>query len=255
MVEEVGANVTAFKKGDRVFTGQALSGTYAEYAVAPDDAVQHLPDELSFEQGAAIPVPYYTAYRALLIRARAKPGETILVHGASGGVGVAAVQIARSYGMKVLGTAGTQRGMEVVSKAGADSVFNHNDGGYIEAIKQNTEKLGGIDVIVENASHINLGIDLALLANGGRVAVVGSRKPVEVNPRDTMVREASIVGVMLLNATEAEARETKAAIQGGLEVGSLRPIVGKEFCLEDAPQAHVEIITGSALGKMVLTVS
>lgn len=253
IVEEVGSGVTRFKKGDRVFSGSVLSGSYAEYAVASANTVQPLPNGLTFEQGAAIPVPYYTAYRALCIRARAKPGEVVLVHGASGGVGVAAVQIARAYGMKVFGTAGSQRGLEVAEEAGAHFVFNHNEDSYMEAMKTETERLGGVNVIIENAAHVNLGKDLPLLAKGGRVSIVGSRGPVEVNPRDTMSREADIMGVLLFNASEEETRQTFAAIQGGMEAGWLRPIVGKEFTLKDASHAHQEIIAGKALGKMVLT--
>lgn len=254
MVEEVAADVTEFKKGDRVYAGEAVSGTYAEYAVAPVNEVHSLPDDVSFVQGAAIPISYATAYRALRICVKAKPSETVLVHGASGGFGVAAVQIARSYGMKVLGTAGTKRGMEVVSTAGADSVFNHNDKSYIEVIKDKTEKIGGINVIVESAAHINLGNDLTLLAKGGRVAVVGNKGPIEINPKHVLWKEASITGVLYFGATKEEDRETKAAIQGGLEAGWLRPIAGKQFSLMDASQAHKEMLAGSALGKIVLIV-
>jgi NADPH2:quinone reductase len=254
VVEEVGAGVTKFKKGDRVFSGKATSGAYAEYTVALASTVQPLHSKLTFEQGAAIPVPYYTAYRALCIRAQAKPGETVLVHGASGGVGVAAVQIARSYGMNVLGTAGTLRGLEVVTQAGAHHVFNHKQDNYMEAIKTEAEKVGGVNIVIENAAHFNLGKDLPLLASGGRVAVVGSRGPVEVNPRDTMPPETSIMGVMLSSASEEERQQTFAAVQGGMEAGWLQPIVGKEFLLNEAAQAHREIIEGNALGKMVLVI-
>ena len=187
-----------------------------------------------------------------MIRANARPGDTVLVHGASGGVGVAAVQIARSYGMRVIGTAGSQKGMELVKEAGVESVFDHTQEGYLDAVNA---AMGGIDVVLENAAHFNLGKDLPLLARGGRVAVVGSRGSVEVNPRDTMSREATVVGVMLGLATEAESRETRAAVQGGLRAGWLRPVVGKVFRLQEAAQAQKEIIEGKALGKMVLTVS
>ena len=222
--------------------------------MASANTVLPLSGNLTFGQGASLPVPYFTAYRALFIKGHAKPGDTVLVHGASGGVGVAAVQLARASGMRVLGTAGTQRGLDVVSRAGAHSVFNHTETDYINAIRTETEGSGGINIIVENASHINLGTDLTLLATGGRVAVVGSRGPIEINPRDTMSREASITGVMLFGATDAEVKETNAAIQGGVEAGWLRPIVGKDFPLEEAAKAHDEIIKGRALGKMVLTV-
>ena len=255
VVEEVAADVTQFKNGDRVYVCATMSGAYAEYVLAEAKNVHHLPNELSFEQGAAIATPYHTAYRALFIRGRARSGNCVLVHGASGGVGIAAVQFARARGMLVLGTAGSEKGTEFVLQAGSHQCFNHHQDGYLDKIKAATEKRGGVDVIVENASHLNLGRDLTLLAKGGHISVVGSRGPVEINPRDTMTREATITGVMLFNSSEAETRETDAAIRGGLEVGWLRPLVGKMFPLKEAPKAHADIISGTALGKMVLTVA
>lgn len=255
IIEDIGSDVTNIKKGDRVYTSQTLTGSYAEFAVSPSNKVHVLHDNLTFAQGAALSTPYLTAYRALYIRSRAKPCETVLVHGASGGVGVAAVQFARSCGMHVLGTAGTSAGVEIVKQAGAHMVFHHRQPGYLEEIKKATEG-SAIDVIIENASHVNLGNDLTLLAKGGRVAVVGSRGPIEINPRDTMSREASISGVLLFNSTEKEFAESFAAVWGGMEAGWLKPIVGREFSLENASQAHTEVISGEgALGKMVLNVT
>lgn len=255
IVEQVGADVKAFKPGDRVFTTHTLSGAYAEFTVSPAISVHPLPDVLTFSQGAALSTPYFTAYRALFTRGFGRAGETVVVHGASGGVGVAAVQIARAFGMRVLGTAGTEEGKALVQKAGAHVVFNHRENGYLDEIKKEAGE-GGVDLIVENAAHVNLGQDLPLLGLGGRVAVIGSRGPININPRDTMSREAMITGVMLFNATQKERSEAHAAIQAGIETGWLRPIVGKEFPLEEASQAHTDIVSGSgALGKMVLTVS
>lgn len=254
VVDSVGSQVTDFKNGDRVFVSETNTGAYAEYAVSPASGVHPLPEALSFSQGAALSTPYLTAYRALFHRGFARPGETVLVHGASGGVGVAAVQFARNLGMRVFGTAGTAEGEEVVRKAGAHFVFNHRKETYLDEIKCEAGE-SGIDVIVENAAHINLGKDLPLLARGGRVAIVGSRHPTEVNPRDAMSREAIITGVMLFNASPKELNETHAAIQASIERGWLRPLVGKEFPLEEAAKAHIDIISGSgALGKTVLTV-
>ena len=254
IVEDVGSETKGFEKGDRVFTSKAVGGSYAEYTVAQVPFVHPLPEPLSFAQGASLPTPYLTAYRAVVQRANARAGEIVLIHGASGGVGIAAVQIARAFGMKVIGTAGTTEGIKVVEKAGAHYTFSHRDTGYLDEIKKAVGD-HGIDVIIENASHINLGMDLPLLARGGRVAVVGSRGPVEINPRETMGREASIVGVMLGSAPEKDLIEAHAAIQAGIEAGWLRPIVGKEFLLEDAAEAHSDIISGSgALGKMILNV-
>ena len=254
IIYEVGAEVKGLNKGDRVFTSRTITGAYAEFTLAPSSSVYPLPEPLSFVQGAGLSTPYLTAYRALIQRGLAKAGETVLVHGASGGVGIAAVQIARAYGMKVMGTAGTQDGMKLVEKAGSHFVFNHRNTGYLDDVKRAAGE-HGIDVIVENASHMNLGTDLPLLAFGGRVAIVGSRGPVQINPRDTMSRESTIVGVMLGHASEKDLAEAHAAIQAGANTGWLRPIVGKEFPLEKASEAHRDIVSGSgALGKMVLSV-
>ena len=257
VVAESGEEVAElFKPGDRVYVSRCTTGAYAEYTVAPAVSVHPLPSELSFVQGAALPVPYLTAYRALFQRGSTRPGNTVLVHGASGGVGVAAVQLARHLGAaRVLGTAGTKEGVELVRRAGAHAVFNHREDGYLEKIRQEAGE-GGVDLVVENAAHVNLGRDLTLLARGGRVMIVGSRGPVEINPRDTMSREADVSGVMLFNATKEELAEAHAAIRAGVETGWLRPIVGKEYQLEDASQAHSDIIGGSgALGKTVLVVN
>lgn len=253
VVQDVGSAVTGFKKGDKVWTSRTISGSYAEYTAAPAQFVHTLPDALSFAQGAGLPTPYLTAYRALFFKAMTRPGETVLVHGASGGVGVAAVQLARAYGACVIGSAGSEDGMKIVKQAGAHHVVNHRSSGYLDQIRKLNDT--GVDVIIENASHINLGQDLTLLSKGGRVAVVGSRGPVEVNPRDTMSREAAIVGVMLMNSSERELAETHSAIQAGINNGWLRPLVGREYPLERASDAHTDILSSvGAVGKMVLNV-
>nr|KAF6504504.1 crystallin zeta [Rousettus aegyptiacus] len=217
VIEAVGDNVSGFKKGDRVFTINTISGGYAEYAVAADDAVYILPEKLDFKQGAAIGIPYFTAYRALIQRARVKPGESVLVHGASGGTGIAACQIARAYGLKVLGTAGTEEGRNIVLRNGAHEVFNHREVNYIDKIKKSVGEKG-IDVIIEMLANVNLSNDLKLLSNGGRVVVVGSRGSVEISPSDAMRKEASIIGVALFNSTKEEFQQFAAALQAGMEI-------------------------------------
>jgi len=118
VVEAVGEGVKKVKRGDRVYTTQTLSGAYAEYALALEDQVHPLPAKISFSQGAGVWVPYGTAYHALYHSAKAHASETVLVHGASGGVGIAAVQIARSMGLMILGTAGTPTGLEIAKREG-----------------------------------------------------------------------------------------------------------------------------------------
>uniref|UniRef100_V9KZP4 Quinone oxidoreductase-like protein n=1 Tax=Callorhinchus milii TaxID=7868 RepID=V9KZP4_CALMI len=253
VVEQVGEYVTKFKKGDRVFTSGTITGGYAEYTVASDDSVYPLPDTLNYKQGAAIGIPYFTAYRALFHKANAKPGESVLVHGASGGVGIATCQIARAFGLKVFGTAGTQDGLGVVQKNGASKTFNHRESGYIDKIKEYTGAQG-MNIIIEMMANINLSIDLQLISNHGRVIIVGNRGSIEINPRDTMAKESSIIGMSLFSSTKEDRQESAAALLAGIEAGWLQPLIGREYPLEKVAQAHEDIINShGATGKMVLT--
>jgi len=251
VVETVGEEVTAFKPGDRVYTAGAISGTYAEYALCNDFQVHALPDRVSFAQGAAIGVPYATAYRGLMQRAQAILGETVLIHGASGGVGIAAVQLARANGMRVLGTAGSERGRKLVVEQGAHEVFDHGAPGYLDLIVKATEGRG-VDVIMEMQANRNLGNDLGLLAPRGRVVVIGSRGRVELDPRDVMKREADIRGMVLFNTPAVELSHIHSELFDGLNDGVLRPIIGRDLPLADASKAHVAVMEPGAHGKIVL---
>lgn len=237
--------------GRRVYAAGSVGGTYAELAVCRGEQVHALPEGLSLVQGAAVGTPYATAFRALFQRARAVAGETVLVHGASGGVGLAAVQFAVAAGLTVVGTAGSDAGRELVAAQGAGEVVDHRDPEHVAHVLQLTGGRGA-DVIVELLANVNLGDDLRALARGGRVVVVGSRGAVEVTPRDLMDREAAVLGMRMPNATAADLAEAHAAIARGLADGSLRPVVGRELPLADAPRAHHEIIEGRAAGKIVL---
>jgi NADPH:quinone reductase len=250
-VEAIGDGVRKFKPGDRVYTAKTLTGAYAEYALADESQLYALPEKISFAQGAGLFVPYGTAYTALHHHAKAHPGEVLLIHGASGGVGTAAVQIARAMGMAVIGTAGTVRGMGLVKKEGAHHAFDHTKAGYAEEILKVTGGRG-IDVVLEMLANANLATDLKLLAIRGRVIVIGNRGEITINPRELMARRASVRGFTLWAATEAEAAEIHAAIAAGLENGTMRPIVGKELPMKDASQAHQDVMAPGAFGKIVL---
>ncbi|XP_068949450.1 quinone oxidoreductase-like isoform X1 [Petaurus breviceps papuanus] len=252
VVEAVGKHVGNLKKGDRVFTTKTVTGGYAEYTIAHEHAVFPLHESLDFGQGASIGIPYFTAFRALIHSAQAKPGESVLIHGASGGVGIAACQIARAYGLKVLGTAGTEQGRKVVLKNGAHKVFNHREPDYVDKIKEYVGE-NGVNVIIEMLSNINLHNDLQLLSYRGRVIIVGSRGPIEINPRDTMKKETSIIGVSLYSSPKDDFLQSLAALLAGIETGWLQPVVGPSYPLEHAAQAHEDIIKSQgAYGKMIL---
>ena len=221
VVVGVGTDVTGFAPGDRVYLSGSLTGTYAERALALEWQVHRLPDRASFAQGAGLGVPYATAYRALFQIARATPGECVLVHGASGGVGIAAVQLARAAGLTVIGTAGTEQGRDLVREQGAHHVFDHATADLPQCSRLTYGR--GVDVILEMLANRNLGKDLTLLAQRGRVVVIGSRGTIEINPRDSMVKEAAIFGMLLFNASEAELRSAHAALRAALEQGPRGP--------------------------------
>jgi NADPH2:quinone reductase len=251
VVEAVGDAITKVKTGDRVYTAQTLTGAYAEYALALESQVHRLPGKLSFAQGAGVWVPCGTAYHALYHSAKAHASETVLVHGASGGVGIATVQLARAAGLRVLGTAGSTKGLELVTREGAHEAFDHSKAGYQEQIMRATGGRG-VDIIVEMLANVNLANDLKLLATNGRVIVVGNRGDVTINARDLMVRRGSIRAFTLWAITEAEAAEMHAGLLAAMESGTLRPVVGKEIPLAEAARAHKEILEPGTAGKMVL---
>jgi NADPH2:quinone reductase len=250
-VEKVGANVSVFKPGDRVYT-QGAAGGYAQLMVC-DEALAHpLPARVSFAQGAALGVPYSTAWRALFMRARARAGETLLVHGASGGVGTAAVELGRAHGLRVIGTAGTPEGLKLASEHGAHHVLNHRDADYLQQVMPLTGN-AGVDVVLEMLANVNLDHDLDVLARNGRIVVIGNRGRVEIDPRKAMARDGAILGMTLFNATPEDLREIHAGLVSGLENGTLNPVIGKEFSLADAAKAHAAVMEAGAYGKIVLT--
>lgn len=249
IVETVGESVGGIKPGDRVYLAGSVSGTYAEFALCESHQVRPLPDNVSFEEGAGVFVPYATAWRGLFEKAAAKRGETVLVHGASGGVGIAAIQWAKHAGLRVVGTAGSAEGLKLAADQGADLVFDHNRPGYLQEIAAAT---GGVEIVLEMLANVNLVNDFEVLKMFGRIVVIGNRGSLEFNPRLTMGKDASIHGLALFNAPPATMERIHAAIGDGLADGYLKPVVGKRFSLENAPEAHIEVIESKASGKIVL---
>ena len=251
VVEAVGKDAKKFVPGDRVYLTGSLTGTYAEQALCEEWTLVPLPPHVSFAQGAAIHVPYATAYRALFHRAQARPGETVLIQGASGGVGIAAVQLARAAGLRVVGTASTDRGRKLVAAEGAHQILDHKEPDHFEKALAETGGRG-YDVILEMLANVNLAKDLTILALHGRVVAVGNRGTIEINPRDAMGRDAAILGMTLWNISQPDLVSIHAAIHAGLENETLRPVVGQEMPLSEASRAHVAIMEPGSYGKIVL---
>lgn len=251
VVEAVGSGATRVKVGDRVYGARSISGAYAEQALFEAIHAQPIPDAVSFAQAAAVGIPYVTAYGALFFKAKIQPGETVLVHGASGGVGIAALQLAREARVTVIGTAGSEEGRRLVSEQGPAAVLDHRDPGHFEEVVRLT-KGRGVDVILEMLANENLGKDVKILAPFGRVVVIGSRGSVELDPRELMVRDATVFGTRLRNVTPADYRAIHAHLVDGLRRGTLRPVVGKELPLAEAARAHEAVLRPPAYGKIVL---
>jgi NADPH2:quinone reductase len=251
VVEAVGTGVTGVKAGDRVYVGGTATGAYAELSLCDQMQVHPLPGNVTFAQGAAMNVPYATAYHALINRARGEAGETVLVHGASGGVGIAAVQLARARGLTVIGTAGTDRGRRLVLEQGAHHVLDHTAAGYLDEVLRLTGARGA-DVILEMLANANLQKDLGVIAMRGRIAVIGNRGNAEINARLVMNKDAAILGVALFHATPAQLAGIHAALVEGLRNGSVRPVIAQELPLAQAPRAHEAVMEPGHHGKVVM---
>jgi NADPH2:quinone reductase len=234
-----------------VYTSGAVTGTYAEYCLCLPDQVHPLPEAITFEQGAAVGIPYATACHALVHKALATAGQTILIHGASGAVGTAAIQLSCSMGLTVLATAGTEAGLELVSRLGAHHVLNHHDPRRVTQIQAITEH-GGVDIILEMLANVNLATDLELLAVHGTVVVIGNRGTVEINPRMLMAKDASVQGMILMHATPAQKQAIFEGIDKGLVNHTLSPVIGAALPLAQASLAHEQVISGPHQGKIIL---
>jgi NADPH2:quinone reductase len=251
VVAAVGNGVDRFTEGDRVYGGWPLTGTYAEYALYDSQWVYPLPQEVSFTAGAGVFLPYSTAYRALFHKGKAQSGDTVLIHGATGAVGLAATQLAVAAGLLVIGTGGSEAGRSLVKQQGAQAVFDHTQEGYANDILTITDGRG-VDVVLEMLANVNLNRDLEFMAPEGRVVIIGSRGEVTITPRQIMSRETIITGLTLFNTPSRDMHRIQRALFAGLHNGTLQPIVYQVLRLGDAAQAHADIMTSTAQGNYVL---
>lgn len=251
-IAAIGEGVTRFQIGDRVYTN-VLMGAYAEQLVQDAIAVYPLPDHISFAQGTAAVNSYPTAQYALFNLAKVTPGSTVFVHGASGAVGIAAVQIAHAAGLKVVGSAGSTQGLELVEREGAQLAVNHREPDYLEkAIAFTNGK--GFDVILEMNATEKLAEDTGLIALFGRIIVIGGTNgAVTFDPTPILWKGGSIIGLYIGLASPEEQAEIHAAIYAGLENRSLRPQVAQEFAIAEASIAHETVRTARSAGKIALT--
>jgi len=255
VIDQVGEDAGGWRSGDRVYiSGTAIHkayGAYAQFAVCNVDQAHRLPDRISFQQGAGLFVPYVTAWRALFGRANTRAGDVVLIHGASGGVGGAATQLAAAAGATVIGTAGSKGGLDIVRAQGAKHAVDHTAANYLDEITRLSGGRGP-DVILEMLANVNLDHDLTVIAPSGRIVVIGNRGRVEIDPRKIMIKDVSVFGLALWGIPADEIRRAHEAIVAGLESGALNPVVGTEMPLKDAARAHQQVMAPGAKGKIVL---
>jgi NADPH2:quinone reductase len=247
-VVAIGDGVERVKVGDRVYV--ADGPTYAEEIVVPQEAVWPLPQDVPYEAGAAIGIPYVTAYRALHLAAHPQPGDFVLVHGASGGVGTAALQLGRAAGFRMVGTASSEEGRRHVLDQGAEAALPHDD---VDGLLAATGGKG-FAAIVEMRATQNLDADLRLVANFGEVVVVGASGPTEINPGMLMGKTAALRGISGPTLTPEERFRIHVALGALLKLGVLRPVVSRRYPLAEAGQAQEDLAKGGVLGKIVLSV-
>ena len=251
IIEKVGSSVTKFAPGDRVWFSAPVTGSAAEYSVVESTSTFPLPDNVSFVEGSTLGIAYLTAYRALFVKARAQAGESVFIHGASGGVGLAAVQLGKAHGLQVYGSAGTEEGMEIIKSQGADFVINHNQNDYIDNLLD--VRKDGFSIILEMLANVNLNHDLVLISNFGRICIIGNRGEIQVDPRRLMQKEGSIVGVFLAHTSPHEMEHMGSAINVMLQNKQLKPVIDLELPLEKLDEAHTEVIEKrSSKGKIVI---
>ena len=258
IVEEIGPEVKNVKVGDRVFVSgfkaRRNTGTYAEKVVIDTQHVYHLPDNFSMEEGAALGIPMFTAYRALFQRADIKIGEYVLIHGASGAVGSLAIQMAKAVGAIVIGTSSTREGRKQIIEMGADFAFDHlSEDNKSKFLRATDDK--GPDVIIEMLANENLEIDLQTIADDGRIVIVGSRGSIDITPRHLMGNEALVTAVNVGRMTSEDKEEVLHGVMNFIENDAIKPLIGKKFTLDEPTKAHKEMMEGPGNGRIVFVMS
>lgn len=255
VVEEVGPDVANFAPGDRVMAAAGLGG-FAEQAVVPARAAYRLPEGMSFEAGAAFPIVYPTSYAALVFRAPVKPGDWLLVHAAAGGVGIAAVQIGKALGARVIGTAGGEDKLEIVRRVGADVAIDYRDGGWVDRVKEVTGGHGA-DIIYDSVGGDVTDASLKCIAWNGRLLVIGfaSGRIPEVKLNRVLLKNISLVGLHWgAHAMHEPARigETFCALFGLYAKGAVEPVIYRRYPLDELPAALEALGSRRTYGKVVV---
>jgi NADPH2:quinone reductase len=255
-VVEVGSGVGDFAVGERILA-PVPTGAYAERAVVPAAGAWRLPPAMSFEEGAAFPIVYPTSYAALVFRARIQPGETLLVHAAAGGVGLAAVQIGKALGARVIATAGGADKLAVVRQAGADELIDYQKEDFVDRVQALTGGRGA-DVIYDSVGGDVFDRSLKCIAWNGRLLVIGfagGRIP-EVKANRILLKNISVVGLhwgAYARHEPARVPETFGALFQMYAESRIKPVIFARYPLERVGDALTALGGRQTYGKVVVT--
>jgi NADPH:quinone reductase len=255
VVRSVGTGVNDVRPGDRVFAFLGWGG-FASVACAPAASVFRMPESMSFEHGAAFGIVYQTSYFGLVYRAALQPGETLLVHAAAGGVGLAAVQIGRALGARVLATAGSPDKLAVARQHGAAEAYSYRDPDWVEQVKAATDGRGA-DVIYDPVGGDVFDLSLKCIAFGGRLLVIGfaSGAIPNVSANRILLKNIAVVGLHWGAYRQHDPARIPAAMRALFalyESGAVQPVISATYPLRDAARALADIAGRQSIGKVLL---
>lgn len=259
IVNAIGDAVTEWKVGDRVF-GIIGGGTYAQYLVTHARTLSRIPDNLSFEEAAAVPEAFITAYDAMVSQCGLKSGERILINGASSGVGTAAIQIAGALGATTIGTTRSSSKKERLAKLGLHHLLIIEDGKFADKIGDITGG-AGVDVIIELIGGNYFNEDLDCISASGRIIIVGllAGASINVNLRQILFKRLRVFGTTLrarpLEEKIAVAQTFTKYLLPLFESGRLHPVIDKIFPLSEAADAHEYLAGNDTFGKVILSIN
>jgi NADPH2:quinone reductase len=256
VVREVGAGVTGFAPGDRVLAAVPMGG-YAERIALPAAFAHRMPEEMSFEEGAALPIVYPTSYAGLVFRAALQHGETLLVHAAAGGVGLAAVQIGKALGARVIATAGGVEKLHVALEAGADVGIDYSEEDFVERVKEFTSGRGA-DVIYDSVGGDVFDRSLKCIAWNGRLLVIGfaSGRIPEVKANRILLKNIAIVGLHWGAHAQHQPERIDEVFERLFELqarGAIRPVIYGTYPLEKVADALEALGSRKTHGKVIVS--
>jgi len=256
VVREVGEGVTRFAPGDRVLASAGLGG-FAEVAVCSEKGAWPMPEGMSFEEGAALPIIYPTSYAGLVFRANLRPEETLLVHAAAGGVGTAAVQIGTALGARVLATAGGAEKCEVARREGADETIDYRDEDFVARVKELTGGRGA-DVIYDSVGGDVFEKSMKCIAWNGRILVIGfaSGTIPQVKLNRVLLKNIAVVGLHWGAHAQHQPELIERTFDALFDLyaeGKIRPVIFKSYGLDDVPAALEALGSRKTYGKVIVT--